>query len=76
MNPERWRQIKQLYTSALEIDQDRREEFLQKACTGDESLRKEIERLLAQQAEAEDLLGTPALEVAARALAQDEEDKL
>ena len=76
MNPERWRQIKQLYTSALEIDQDRREAFLQKACTGDESLRKEIERLLAQQAEAEDLLGTPALEVAARALAQDEEDKL
>jgi eukaryotic-like serine/threonine-protein kinase len=76
MNPKRWQQIKQLYNSALEIDQDRREAFLQKACTGDESLRKEIERLLAQQAEAEDLLGTPALEVAARALAQDEEDKL
>jgi eukaryotic-like serine/threonine-protein kinase len=75
MNPERWQQIKRLYNSALEIDPGRREAFLAEACAGDESLRKEIERLLARQAEAEDLLGKPALEVAARALAQDRKDE-
>ena len=75
MNPERWQQIKRLYNSALELEPARREAFLQEACAGDDSLRKEIERLLAQKTEAEDLLGKPALEVAARALAQDRKDK-
>ncbi|HEV8715657.1 MAG TPA: protein kinase, partial [Candidatus Binatia bacterium] len=75
MNPERWQEIKRLYNSALELESDQREAYLEEACAGDESLRKEIERLLAQQAEAEDLLGSPALEVAARALAQDQKDK-
>src|SRR5512135_1505256 len=75
MNPERWRQIKRLYNSALELEPDRREAFLREACAGDNSLRTEIERLLAQKTEAEDLLGKPALEVAARALAQDRKDK-
>ncbi|PWB80634.1 MAG: hypothetical protein C3F08_03930, partial [Candidatus Methylomirabilota bacterium] len=71
MNPERWQQIKRLYNSALELEPARREAFLHEVCAGDDSLRQEIERLLEQQAEAEDLLGKPALEVAARALAQD-----
>ncbi len=75
MNPDRWRKIKQLYTSALEIEPGRREEFLNNACEEDESLRAEIDRLLARQAEAEDLLGSPALEVAARALARDRKDE-
>jgi serine/threonine protein kinase len=75
MNPERWQQIKRLYNSALELEPARREAFLQEVCAGDDSLRQEIERLLAQQAEAEDLLGKPALEVAARALVQDRKDE-
>ena len=75
MNPERWQQIKQLHNSALELEPARREAFLRETCAGDESLRKEIERLLARQAEAEDLLGAPALELAARALAQDPKDE-
>src|SRR5512135_501294 len=75
MNPERWRQIKRLYNSALELEPDRREAFLREACAGDDSLRTEIERLLAQKTEAEGLLEKPALEVAARALAQDRKDE-
>ena len=75
MNPERWQQIKRHYNSALEIEPGRREAFLDEACAGDESLRKEIERLLARQAEAEDVLGAPALEFAARALAQDQKNE-
>jgi len=75
MNPERWQQIKQLYNSALELEPDRRDAFLREACAGDEPLRRELERLLAPHPEAEDLLGTPALEVAARALAQDHKEE-
>ena len=75
MNPERWQQIKQLYNSALELDPSQRNAFLREACAGDDTLRKEIERLLAQQVEAEHVLGTPALEFAARALAQDHKDE-
>jgi eukaryotic-like serine/threonine-protein kinase len=75
MDAERWQQIKQLYNSALELEPDRREAFLDEACAGDESLRKEIERLLARQAEGERVLGKPALEFAARAMAQDHEDE-
>jgi Tol biopolymer transport system component len=70
MTHERWQLVKRLYNSALEIESDRREAFLEEACAGDELLRKEINRLLSQQAEGEDLMGTPALEVAAQALAK------
>ena len=71
MNSERWRQVKQLYNSALELEPGRREVFLREACGGDESIRREIERLLSRQAEAEGLLGAPALQVAARELAEE-----
>ncbi len=75
MNPERWRQAKELYNAALEIEPDRRKAFLEEAGGVDEELRKEVEYLFAQQGEAEDLLGKPALEVAAIALAQDRRDE-
>ncbi len=75
MNPDRWQQIKQLYSSALEVAPNHREAFLEKACAGDESLRDEIGRLLARQAEADNLLESPAFEVAARALAPELKDK-
>ncbi len=71
MDPERWQRIKQLYNSALEIELDRREAFLEEACAGDGPIRKDIDRLLSRQAEGEDVMGKPALEFAARALAED-----
>ena len=47
MTPERWRQIEQLFQEALDRDTAERDLFLQKACAGDEELRREIESLLA-----------------------------
>ncbi len=75
MNAERWQRIKQLYNSALDLEPDRQEAFLDEACADDEALRKEIERLLAQHSAAERLMGTPALDAAARALAQDRKEE-
>jgi serine/threonine protein kinase len=44
--PEKWDQVKELFTLALERDPEERDGFLRQACAGDESLRTEIESLL------------------------------
>ena len=46
MEPERWRRIEDLFQSALDCQADRRAAFLDSACSGDSSLRQEIESLL------------------------------
>lgn len=48
VNFERWRQIEQLYHSALEQEPKRRGSFLADACPEDADLRREVESLLAQ----------------------------
>jgi serine/threonine-protein kinase len=70
MNAERWQEIKRLCDSVLERKPEERAAYLHQACS-DESLRKEVESLLACRSEAGDFLEIPALEVAARAVAQD-----
>src|SRR5215475_512141 len=46
MNPDRWRQIGQLYHTALELEPAAHAAFLDKACDGDDELRREVESLL------------------------------
>jgi tetratricopeptide (TPR) repeat protein len=48
MNPERWRQVEDLYHSALEQPAALRLGFLAQACGGDRELQHKIEALLAQ----------------------------
>jgi len=45
--PEKWDQVKELFTLALERDPGERSGFLDQACAGDHSLRTEVESLLA-----------------------------
>jgi serine/threonine protein kinase/predicted negative regulator of RcsB-dependent stress response len=45
MNPDRWRQIGELYHTALELEIEARVAFLDAAC-GDDELRREVESLL------------------------------
>ncbi len=72
MEPERWRQIERLYHTALEHEKSQRPGFLEKACAEDESLQREVESLLAQDEQGDSFLESPALEVAAKAIARDE----
>ena len=44
--PEKWDQVKELFTLALERDPEERSDFLRQACGADDSLRAEIESLL------------------------------
>ena len=62
-NPERWQKIEQIYCAVLKFDNARRDAFLNQACIGDDSLRKEVERLLECQQEAEGFIISPAVEV-------------
>jgi serine/threonine protein kinase/Tol biopolymer transport system component len=72
MKPERWQRVEQVYNAALERKPDQREAFLEEACAGDDSLRKEVESLLACQSEAKGFIESPALEAAAQDLARDQ----
>ena len=48
MRPDRWRQVEQLYHSALEREVGSRDAFLREACREDEELRGEVQSLLEQ----------------------------
>ena len=76
MNPKRWQQVEQLYQSALEREANHRAAFLAEACVGDDSLRREVESLLAHQSQAENLLETPVMEIAAKVVGDDEANSL
>jgi tRNA A-37 threonylcarbamoyl transferase component Bud32/tetratricopeptide (TPR) repeat protein len=71
MQAERWRQIDRIFHAALTVDESRRAAYLEKACSGDEGLRLELAALLARHREAETFLESPAMEMAAQALAPD-----
>src|SRR6516225_1736477 len=46
MTPERWQQVKGLLQEALELAPAQRQAFLDRACSNDDSLRREVESLL------------------------------
>ena len=69
MNDERWRQVERIYHSTLEKKADERSGFLDQECEGDEPLRREIESLLSYETEAKSFIESPALELAARMMA-------
>src|SRR5262245_36456537 len=73
ISPERWREIKPLLESAIELKADDRRAFLDKACAGDEALRREVDSFLAAHEQAGDFMDKPAVEEAARMLAGERE---
>src|SRR5262245_29021851 len=72
MTPERWRQIEKVYHSTLNLEENQRSGFLQQACAGDDELLREVQSLLACQKEAGGFLDSPALELAAQTVAEDQ----
>ena len=74
MKPERWQQLDELFDAALARTPGERAAFLDEACAGDESLRKQVEALLAAHEEAGSFIESPAMEVEARGVAADQED--
>jgi len=72
MNADRWQQIDGLFQAAVELEPGRRAAFLDEACSGDETVRSEVESLLATDSREWDLIERPALEAAASLLADEQ----
>jgi serine/threonine protein kinase len=70
MTPERWKQIEQLYHSALKRGPARLAAFLEEACGRDDDLRRGVESLLAYERSAEGFIESQALDAAAQKLAE------
>jgi serine/threonine protein kinase/tetratricopeptide (TPR) repeat protein len=65
----RRKQIEDIVIAALDLTGPRRTAYLDSACGDDREFRREVESLLSQESRAGAFLETPALEAAARALA-------
>jgi Tol biopolymer transport system component len=63
MTPERWHRIEQIYHAAMERGATERASFLEQACAGDETLRRQIVSLIAAGDQDSDFLNAPALEL-------------
>src|SRR6185369_16528833 len=72
MSTDRWQQIDQLFHAALEHASGERLAFLVHACDGDESLRREVESLIASHEESGNFFEAPAGDIAAAVLAETE----
>ncbi len=70
MGPERWQKIEQTYHAVAALPREERAPWLERECEGDAELRAEVERMLAVDSGGIGFLETPAMEVAARALAE------
>ena len=68
ISDQQWQQAKIVFTEALEHPRSEREEFLERACAGDDKLREEVESLLSSYDEAQSFMETPALAAAAESL--------
>src|SRR5271165_2704923 len=72
MDSDRWKQVDSVLQAALERPPEERDAFLRQSCAGDEALEREVRSLLTAQQEAQGFLDRPAIEVAARVLAETE----
>lgn len=63
MQPERWQQISGIFKSALALEPEERAAYVAAECGADESLRKEVERLIEshRRADEENFVGSPAV---------------
>ena len=74
MKPERWQKIDEIFHAALQYKPDERQAFIEKACRGDEELRRELESLLAEERGADQFIEEPAMEAVAKDLADEQKD--
>ena len=73
MKPDRWRKVDELFEAALDVAPQERAAFLDKACGSDRDLRREVEKMLSFEKQAEDFIQTDVFDVAARLITQPQE---
>jgi serine/threonine protein kinase len=68
MNPERWKQIEEMFHAAIDHEPSARAAYLAQTCDGDDSLRTELEGLLACHHQVSRLFDYPPADLAAALL--------
>jgi serine/threonine protein kinase/tetratricopeptide (TPR) repeat protein len=76
MNPERWRQLEELFHAALEREPPQRASFVAEVCGSDDDLRHELESMLDHHGQAKSFVESPAYEMAAESIIKDHIDEL
>jgi len=72
VEPELWQRVEQVCIAALERGEAERGAYVAAACAGDAALEHEVNSLLAGQSRAERFMESPAIEVAAKGIADEE----
>jgi serine/threonine protein kinase len=68
---ELWHRVEELCHRALELEESRRAEFLDRSCGDDQELRREVDTLLAQEKKAEHFIDSPALNMVGKLVANE-----
>src|SRR5436309_12669601 len=76
MTPARFQTIEQIFRAALEQEPDQVSAFLDRACEGDELLRRKVEALLASRQRAESFIETSAVGLATKIIQNGQADSL
>src|SRR3954463_10842890 len=71
MKPDRWKQVNDLFQSAVERAPGQRAAFLDESCYGDDGIRREVESLLTSHERAENFIELPAFEIAPELVTND-----
>src|SRR5436190_2321992 len=64
MTPERWQQVKQIFSSAIQYSPQERNSYLSDVCLGDDALRSEVESLIASHEKSGEFIDQPAYQAA------------
>ncbi len=72
IKPTQWQQVEEVYHAVLALPLDQRTAYLEQACAGDATLRREVESLLGYDAQAADFIKQPAVDFAAQAFAEEQ----
>ncbi len=70
MKPDRWRKVDELFEAALDREPSHRAAFLDEACGSDRELRREVEKMLDIDNQAQDFIKTDVFDVAAKLITQ------
>ena len=74
MTSERWKEVKEVFATALDRSGHERASYLDEVCEGDEELRREVESLLASHQQAGEFIEAPAVATDTLFAAEDAED--
>src|SRR5262245_49617542 len=76
MDAERWKLAVRLLQAVLDLPPGEHDAFLKQSCSGDEALERDIRALLQSAGQADGFLSAPAIEVAAKAMAHRDSERL